>query len=555
LPNFLNIRDWLTAILVIAIGAILVSGGSSADPQAPAGLPGLPAPFFGTAVVGGGGRTVAVDSYGNVVDLRAPGPAGRALVAVSAERQAAGTVAAGEAMLARARFGGGRALPLWRADAVRQRYLPGSNVLRTVASVDEARVALVLVGGGELGCRAAGEVDLAAQPCRLSTERVGEAVWADRRWLADARPLGADAPQWAGAMYRRSLLVLRALTDRRTGAVAAGARDGWAYVWPRDAAAVAIALAEAGYRPEARRVARFLIDLELNAAARFRGTGAPVDGRSAQGDAAGWVAAAARAAGVEHRPAWEQTAVGQSPATELGWRDRADYQEGDSGDYLGNAIASTFADGTKTDVYRPESQEFEKAANLRYTERPAHRRGGDWVASAFETPRGLVRTAGDPGSGLDSTAAWTVRPFPLPALFPAARRTLLRLVAQRESRFGIVPSENWHGGDDPWTAPTAWTAWSLAALANIERRPGPGVGADFRRKRHSGGRPDTMALRDRRAALHLMADLRRAATPLGLLPERVDAGTGLPSSTTPLTWSHAFAILALRELWPGRART
>ena len=50
-----------------------------------------------------------------------------------------------------------------------------------------------------------------------------------------------------------------------------------------------------------------------------------------------------------------------------------------------------------------------------------------------------------------------------------------------------------------------------------------------------------------------MADLRSAATPLGLLPERVDVRTGLPTSTTPLAWSHAFAILALRELWPGRA--
>ena len=59
-----------------------------------------------------------------------------------------------------------------------------------------------------------------------------------------------------------------------------------------------------------------------------------------------------------------------------------------------------------------------------------------------------------------------------------------------------------------------------------------------------------MAPADREAALRLMADLRRAATPLGLLPERVDAHTGLPTSTTPLAWSHAFAILALRELWP-----
>ena len=106
---------------------------------------------------------------------------------------------------------------------------------------------------------------------------------------------------------------------------------------------------------------------------------------------------------------------------------------------------------------------------------------------------------------------------PTQASSPAARRTLLRLVAGG-GRFGITPSENWPD-QDPWTAPTAWCAWSLAALGQ------------------------------RRAALRLMADLRRAATPLGLFPERVDARTGIPRSTTPLAWSHAFAILALRELW------
>ena len=33
----------------------------------------------------------------------------------------------------RVAVGGGPALPLWRADSVRQRYLPGTNVLRTEA--------------------------------------------------------------------------------------------------------------------------------------------------------------------------------------------------------------------------------------------------------------------------------------------------------------------------------------------------------------------------------------------------------------------------------------
>jgi GH15 family glucan-1,4-alpha-glucosidase len=88
--------------------------------------------------------------------------------------------------------------------------------------------------------------------------------------------------------------------------------------------------------------------------------------------------------------------------------------------------------------------------------------------------------------------------------------------------FGITPGEGWDGGEDPWSAPTAWTAGPLGAR-----------GA-------------------RRDALRLMRALRRSATPAGDLPERVDARTGIPRSTTPLAWSHAFAILALRELWPSR---
>ncbi len=298
----------------------------------------------------------------------------------------------------------------------------------------------------------------------------------DRRWLARARPLEDVAPRWARRMYRRSLLLLRALVGR-SGAAVAGAPAGWGYVWPRDAGAVAIALASAGYQLESRRIVHFLLDLDLDAAARFDPAGEPVEGRAAQGDAAGWVTAAARAAEIKARP------------PRSGWRGLADYQEKDGGDYLGNAIASGV-----------------RSVDIR---------------ELFESPPGLSRTAGDVASGFDSTAAWAVRPFPRPALFPAARRTLLQLVAERESRFGLVPSEDWDGGEDPWTAPTAWTAWSLAALG------------------------------ERRGALRLLGDLRRASTPVGLLPERVDADTGQPTSTTPLAWSHAFAILAIRELWPS----
>jgi hypothetical protein len=520
------------ALIVFALGAVAtlsLSGGTAADPRTPDGLPGLPPPFLGTAVVGSGGLTAAIDAYGDVVDLRAPGPAGAALIDNPADLQAVGTVAATTGVVPRARIGG-VAWPLWRADSVAQHYLPGTNVLATTARFGPIQVEVAYAARGRrLACvtRVVGVGAAASGPgpgvvsldahdraargrlhCDGATARrlIATAARADRRWLAGARPLGAGAPSWARRMYERSLLTLRALSDRRTGAVAAGARDGWAYVWPRDAGTAALAFWAAGYGREARRVARFLLGLDLGAAARFEGDGDPVPGRAAQGDASGWVRAAAQAAGLPPPPFHP-------------WRDRADYQEADPGAYLGNALAALGVPGVHGvhGVHGPKSRLYE--------DKTAH--GPRW--KAFATPAGLLRRADDPGSGLDSAAAWAVRPFSRPALYPAARRTLLRLVA-RGTRFGITPGEAWPGVD-PWTAPTAWSAWSLAALAGHQRDPGAAAG-------------------DRRAALRLLGDLRRAATPAGALPERVDAGTGVPRSTTPLAWSHAFAILALRQLWP-----
>ncbi|MEZ5076334.1 MAG: glycoside hydrolase family 15 protein [Solirubrobacterales bacterium] len=525
-------RAALALIAAAAIGLVLVSGSSSVDPRTPAALPGEPPPFLGTAIAGGGKLTAAVDAYGDVVDLLAPGPAGESLIDNPSDRQTAGSVEAATGIRPRVRIGGGPWLAMWEADVVRQRYLPGTNVVRTAAKFGAVRVVTTVAAlgswlavrivvrgtagsapsiganlGDELRCRRErrpGQADLLCgvdRPLRGAVAGRGEgtgqsdsssvgaviraAARADRGWLARAQALGAGAPRWGSEMYERSLLAMRALTDRGGGAVAAGARDGWAYVWPRDAAAVALALAAAGYRGEARRVARFLAGLDLAAAARFDGGGEPVGGRAAQGDAAGWAAAAAEAAGLS------------LPTQRLPWRDRGDYHEGAPGDYLADAIAA-----------------------------------GDLAAirAGFETERGLVRRENDPGSGLDSAAAWAVRPFALRSLHPAAERTMQQLTEQR-GRYGITPGESWRGGVDPWSAPTAWSAWGLAALSRE-------AGTDGR------GRAD------RRAALALLGALRRSATAAGALPERVDRRTGVPRSTTPLAWSHAFAALAVLELWP-----
>jgi hypothetical protein len=446
-------------------------------------------------VVGSGGLTAAVDAYGTVVDLRLPGPAGKSLVENSFRRQQAGTVAAdtGLGVLA----GNGRLRPLREGRGFSQRYLPDSNVLVTAASVGSCRVTLtdavdpeqdVLARSTRVRPRGAcavdmeepGDVPLESRP--VAAKRIiAAAVRDDRRWLARARPLGGGAPGWAGRAYRRSLLVLRALTYRETGAQVAGARDFWAYVWPRDAANGVRALAAAGYEAEARRVTRFLARLDLSAAARFKGDGSPVDdGRGAPGDSLGWIGAATAVTGVS-APAL------RNPDRE--WRDRQDYRETDDerGDYLGNALAGFSRDRE--------------------------------IAAAFGSQRGLVRTAHEQRSGLDSAAAWAVEPFQgRRELRPLVRRTL-RNLADTAGPFGISPAEDWPD-NHPWTAPTAWTAAALARLG----------------ERHRADR--------------LLSALHRAMTPAGLLPERVSPTTGLPRSTTPLAWSHAWMILALRARYP-----
>jgi glucoamylase len=518
-------------LIAAAAGGLLVSGASGADPRTPPALPGTPAPFLGTAVLGDGALTAAVDAYGNLVDLRFPGPAGGAQILNPYARQAAGSVPADTGVVTAASAGRRPPLPLWGATRLDQSYLAATNVLRTRARVggalvtiedaaDGERLARRIVVRGRPGQRLTLRLGVKLLPtaairCRATPDPasrtprnpdgsrtwrgrgtliatwscgfgkrpaaarrlIGEATRADRRWLARRRPLGPGAPEWARRMYARSLLVLRALADHRSGAVAAGARDRWAYVWPRDAGTAAIALARAGYPAAARRAARFLSRLDLGAGARFRGGGSAVeDGRVLPGDATGWVAAAQRAVGI----------VPRHPPTG-GWRDRGDYGErdGDRGDYLANAIAGGA--------------------------------GTERIRRLFAGPSGLQRRAGDPGSGLDFAAAWAVRPFPRPALFDQVRRSLSSL-RDEEGRFGVNPSQDWPG-KQAWTAPNAWSAWSLAALG------------------------------ERRAALARVTALRRAATPAGLIPERVDPSSGVATSTTPLGWSHSFAILALCRLY------
>jgi hypothetical protein len=362
-------------------------------------------------------------------------------------------------------------------------------VIRSIAAVGAAVLVAASISG-------ATEVPPEPIPTALPDAHFGVAAdgpFSEESVRRHLQPLGEAAPAWARALYRRSVRVLIALTDPENGALIAGERDGWDHVWPRDAAAGAIALESAGLRAEGRRVVAFLKGLDTERAARFHADGSSVPGRPASGDAAGWVAMAERAVHgdlMTVRISGRQTTTDPHGSPE--WRDRQDYGENVTGDLLGNAIAAG-------------------APAAAITER-------------FLTPRGLVREEG--GDELDSAAAWAVTLFRSRGsngagrpLREAVRQTLLTLTRESTS-YGIPPIEGWTPGE-VWSAPTAWSAWALVELGETE------------------------------AADRLLAGLRRAQTQHGTLPERVDATTGAPTSTTPLAWSHAFAILALRARYPG----
>src|ERR1043166_4181345 len=65
--------------------------------------------------------------------MRAPGPAGAALIDNPADRQAAGSVPPRTGIVPLVRIGQGPTRERWEADSARQGHLPGTNVVRTTA--------------------------------------------------------------------------------------------------------------------------------------------------------------------------------------------------------------------------------------------------------------------------------------------------------------------------------------------------------------------------------------------------------------------------------------
>jgi len=367
-------------------------------------------------------------------------------------------------------------------------------------------------------------------PVRNQSACAAVAEQADREWLR-AGTVPGDTAAWR-SMASRALLDLR-LDVRPNGAVVAGWRSGWDYVWPRDSSWVAVALAQTGHPAMAYRILRFLQRMQPGNgiwAARYLpdGSGPVRDGRPAELDAVGWVPwavwswAAAEALAPGGRPSRELAQLWPMVvrAADAAARSLArDGLPGPAMDYWENSVQVTL--GTAAPLLAGLRAAAALAAGIGGA--AAAREGHRWAAAAARLSGAITATFGRTGyqrvpragSGADAAVTFLGPPFaePGPQVLRAARSAQQALAV---SNGGLAPGEAWTG-----TPGVAWTA-ETAFFALFDA---------------STGQHDQAAARLDWLAAH--------RTNLGSLPEQVNSA-GQPASTAPLAWTDAVTLLALQ---------
>ncbi len=122
---------------------------------------------------------------------------------------------------------------------------------------------------------------------------LSEAISADCTWISKAGVPTSTSP-FVQENYRRWLLANR-LCLSSEGAMLAGPRPFWSFVWPRDASLSAAGFASAGFAKEAQSIVKWLLDNTPDTRiheARYFADRAPVllDNRMRQGDNPGYIA-------------------------------------------------------------------------------------------------------------------------------------------------------------------------------------------------------------------------------------------------------------------------
>jgi len=334
-------------------------------------------------------------------------------------------------------------------------------------------------------------------------------------------------PSLAG---RYADMVTDALLDVRTltlpnGASLAGWPQSWRYVWPRDAAFVAVALARTGHAADGLAVLRYLQEVQgADGAFQARylpdGSGSVPDGRGEETDGLGWALWAAEQT-VLAEPAADRPALAASLAALvtrslgriLALTSTATALPPPSLDYwevrddrlsLGTAAPLALGLRSAVPLIRLLGQSGVEAADrAAVLERAIEARFG---------PGGYPRYAGD--AAMDASVAFLLPPFQAscdPGVVAAWQRATATM---SRPAGGVAPGAGWKDDGISWTPETALFALTAAATG-------------------------------RQAVAEQYLDwLDRHRTDRGALPEKV-LSDGQPAGPAPLAWTSALVVLAV----------
>lgn len=356
----------------------------------------------------------------------------------------------------------------------------------------------------------------------LSGAPQGRASAEEQDWL-DAGVVPGEGTRWED-MTTTALLDLRRLTAPN-GAVRAGAADRWSYVWPRDSAFAAVALARAGHREEAVQILRFLAGLRLDREEGFEaryhlsGVGTP-DDRGRQSDGVGWALWALDGVGVlpdrsgpeaDLRALLDRCAALVLRITEDGARlppASPDYWEMPVWRTSLGTVAPLLAGLRASERLYASLGETAQAQRSGAAARRLARQVGRWFGPGYER-------FGRHG-GLDAAVAMMMPPF-APESPAVARAWAAYQHSALRAAGGLAPGTDWKQDGVSWTPETGLVALTAAA----------------------SGRRDV--------AERWLDWLDGHRSPWGSLPEKVTA-RGRPAGPAPLAWTASLVVLAAEEL-------
>jgi len=398
-----------------------------------------------------------------------------------------------------------------------------------------ARASSVVIGGcltllvGLVGFRAV-HLPAAAEPPLYADQVVVDPA-AQSRWLRAGRvPRLAELGD--STLVTGALLDLYALSQP-AGVPVAGAAGPWRYVWPRDSALAAAALARTGHQADAERIVTFWGQVQPTSgvfAARYRpdGRGVP-DDRGDQLDGIGWVlwGTAQAAAGLpeEERTAFvrrHRALIDRSTKTALATIGRHGLPPASPDYWEVREWRTTLATAALLNAGLESAAQLYDALEDPAAEATAHA-GAARLATGikrFFGPSDYPRRLGGRASTVDLGVGFLLPPFRSEAQPDVVRVWRQASGAMLRPAGGLAPGGSWRQDGISWTNATSSYALTAACLG------------------------------DRDEAVRWLRWLDQHRTPEGSLPEKVTA-SGRPAAVAPLAWTAAAVILTAAELDPG----